>query len=255
MKLTFAKNGIESAPKGYVRIRLTDEARSVRRLVREDGTETIEIGTGKKGELTPRKFITLCRAIVQAAKQFKARKVALQFDRTPELFKNLQNVTPEYVSSIAAQNFEMANFEFNQYKTAPKEGWNTVEEILLFGKSSKSIEEAARKGQLIGQAANHARLLSNTPSSDMVPAQLAKAARDAVKGTSATVQVLTRAQMEKLGMGAVVGVGKGSTHDPVFIILEYKGAAGKPHRAGRQGRDLRFRRHQLEARRRPRDAS
>jgi leucyl aminopeptidase len=53
-----------------------------------------------------------------------------------------------------------------------------------------------------------------------------------VKGLPVTVTTLTTAQMEKLGMGALLGVGKGSTFPPTFTIMEYKGLP-----AGRQGAD------------------
>jgi leucyl aminopeptidase len=228
MNLVFKKGSIDDAPKEYVRIALTDEAKSTKRFIRENGLETLQLGVGKPEEMSARKFIILCRAIVQAAKASKCKNIAIQFDRTPALFKNLQHLTPEQVSQLAAENFEMANFEFNNFKTRPEEGWNSVEEILLYGKSSPSIEKAVEKGQAIGRAVNACRALANTPGGDMTPTMLAKAAKDAVKGLPVKVTVLGQKEMEKEGMGAVLGVAKGSTEAPTFTIMEYKGAAGKP---------------------------
>lgn len=220
MKISFGTT-IEKAPKGFVRVRLTEESPKTRRVVRENGGEWLEIGAGKPDEMNFRKFIILCRSIIRTAKENKYTKVALQFDRTPQLFKNLQSRTPEEISQLAAENFEMANFEFTKYKTAPKEGFTEVKELLLCGKSSKSIEAAARRGQSIGVQVNACRTLVNTPSSDMPPKELGKAA---VKGLPVTVRVLGKKEMEKLGMNAVLAVGKGSGHEPAFIVMEYKGA-------------------------------
>jgi len=227
MKISFGTS-IDSAPKGYVRVRLTEEPRGTKCLVREGAVQWLEIGAGKPGELNQRKFLIFCRSIIQAAKAHKFRKVAIQFDKTPNLFKNLQKISPEDISVRAAENFEMANFEFTSYKTKPKEGFHQVEDLLLCGKSSKSIEAAVRKGQAIGSAVNACRQLSNTPSSDMPPRGLANAARLAAKGLPVKVSVFGRAQMEKMGMGAVVGVGKGSAEEPVFISMQYKGGKGAP---------------------------
>ena len=233
MKITFANGSIDNAPKGYVRIRFVEEDKGVKRLVRESGIDVLEMGVGKlnvKGnEMTRRKFILLCRSIIQTAKQNKFKKIAIQFDAMPQLFAYMvkkEGMTGESGSQIAAENFEMANFEFNTFKTKPKTGWQQVEEIAIYGKSSKSIEAATKKGQTIGQEVNACRELSNTPGGSMTPKDLAEAAKKAVKGLKVTVKTLGRAEIERLGMGLLAGVGAGSTHEPTFTVLTYKG--GKP---------------------------
>jgi len=49
-----------------------------------------------------------------------------------------------------------------------------------------------------------------------------------MKGLPVKVTVLGKKEMQKLGMGALLGVAKGSTEAPTFTILEYKGGKGKP---------------------------
>src|SRR3989338_1069795 len=123
MKITVKKGSIESAPKGYVRISFTEKSKGTKRFIKENGAETLEIGAGKGSEMNLRKFRTLCRAIVNTAKANKIKKIALQFDATPKLCENLKGKAPEEVSQLIAENFEMANFEFNTFKTKPKEGF------------------------------------------------------------------------------------------------------------------------------------
>lgn len=228
MKLNLEKGTTENAPREYVRVRITEESKGTKRLIRERRIETLELGAGKFAELTRRRFLILCRSIIQAAKANKSKKIVVQFDRSSELFKNLQDLAPEHISQLMAENFEMANFEFNTFKTKPKDGWSTVEEILLYGKSSPSIEQAVRKGQEIGRAVNACRTLANTPGGDMTPTSLARAAKEAMKGLPVNVTVLGVKEMKKLGMGAMLGVAKGSTEPPTFTILEYKGGKGAP---------------------------
>ncbi|MEI7719944.1 MAG: leucyl aminopeptidase [bacterium] len=245
MKFNFAYKTLESVPKGYVRVVLTEEARGTKRFVREVGKDgevlSLEIGAGfllsankdKKGgkqdEKAHRKFTLLCRSIVRAAMEQKIKKIAIQFDRTPELFASLQKLTPEAISSRAAQAFEMAGYEHNTFKTKPKDGWHEVEEIALCGASSPSIERAAQRGQMIGQSVNACRELSNTPGGHMTPKVLAEAAKKAAKeagaGSKLSVKVLGQKEIEKLGMGGVLGIAKGSALEPQFIVMEYWGAA------------------------------
>ncbi len=231
MKLTFSPKPISEAPARYVRIRFCEDVPGGKRVVRENGIEYIEIKTGKGSEMNRRKFIILCRSIIQATKANKARKIAVQFDATPELFAGMAtaDLTPEETSKLAATNYEMANFEFTKFKTAPKEGWTVVDEVLLCGATSKSVEAAAKRGQIIGQEVNACRNLANTPGGSMTPKGLAKAAKDAVKGLeTVTVKTYSKAEIEKMGMGLLAGVGSGSSEEPTFTVMEYKGAAGKP---------------------------
>lgn len=228
MNIISKKGDIKNAPKGYVRISFTEKPKGTKRLVKEGGVETLELGVGKYAELNRRKFIILCRSIIQAAKANKFKKVALQFDHTPGLFKNLKEYTREELAQLTAENFEMANFEFTMFKTKPKEGFDTVEEILVYGKSSVGVNKAAEKGQLVGKAVNACRTLANTPGGDMTPTTLAKAAKSAMKGLPVKVKTLGIREMKKLGMGALLGVAKGSTEKPTFTILEYKGGKGSP---------------------------
>lgn len=224
MKIILKKGAPTKASKEYVRIRVTEESKGTKRLVREQGIETLEIGFGKYSEMNRRKFLILCRSVIQIVKTNKCKKIALSFD---DLIASLDlKETPEELAQILAENFEMANFEFNHFKTKPKDGWHTVEEVILF--SDSSIEKALSKGQEIGKAVNECRILANTPGGEITPTTLAKAAKDAMKGLPVKVTILGRKEMEKLGMGALLGVAKGSTEAPTFTILEYKGGKGAP---------------------------
>jgi len=226
MKIAFSTSDIGKAPKGYVRVRLVEEPKGMRRLVREDGIEWLELGTGTRSEMTRRRFVVLVRAVVQAAKQHKARKIALQIDRAP--FPQLDTLPLPEFGSLIAQNLEMANFEFRTYKTRPKDGWSSIEEVLVCGRVPKDMQAGFRRGQAIGQAANACRELANTPGGEMTPRKLAQAAKKAATGLPISVATLGRAQMHKLGMGALLGVAQGSAEEPTFTVMEYKGGAGKP---------------------------
>lgn len=236
MKLNFAYKTLEIAPKTHIKVALTQESIGKNSVIKEGGVVSLEIGAGKPEEMSRRKFVLLCRSIVRAARENKIKKIALQFDRTPEIFKNLREYTPEDISVVAAQNFEMANYEFVTFKTRPKEGWSEVEEIALCGKTSQSIESAAMRGQTIGIEINKCRELCNTPGGDMTPTILAKAAHTAAKasgaGSKINVKILGEKEMAKLGMGAVLGMGRGSSEESKFIVMEYKGAGSPSTRSG-----------------------
>ncbi|HEY9582837.1 MAG TPA: leucyl aminopeptidase family protein [Candidatus Paceibacterota bacterium] len=170
-------------------------------------------------EETVRKQILEVRKIIVDAKTAKQKKVVL----------NIANIGAE-LGELIAREMLLANYEFTSHKTEPKEGWNFVDEVVfvglhsLTGKESQEFKRSVMRGRIIAEEVNKTRELSNTPGGEMTPVVLAQATKDAFKGLPNTkVTVLGKKEMEKLGMGAVLGVAKGSIHEPQFIVAEYWG--------------------------------
>jgi leucyl aminopeptidase len=70
-----------------------------------------------------------------------------------------------------------------------------------------------------------ARELGNLPPNICTPAYLADQARQlATDEAKVSCEVLDTAQMEQLGMGALLGVARGSANKPHLIVLRYHGA-------------------------------
>ncbi len=226
MKFTFTSGPLTKAPKGFTRVRLTEDQKGTRRLVREGSEVYLEIGTGKRSEIALRTFVPLVRSIAQTAKKERVKKIA--FDFPLAVFPKLKSIEAPDLASLIAQNLLMATYEFTTYKTEPKDGFRGVTDVCICGATSKAVQGGFKKGQVIGEEVNACRELANTPGGDMTPKSLAKAAKLAVAGLPVTVLTLGVPEMKKLGMGAILGVGRGSVEAPTFTILEYKGGAGRP---------------------------
>jgi len=182
--------------------------------------KAIQLAIGDTKPLTRRKFVLAMRKAVHFAKANRVKKLAMAW-------KDIRALAPKDMSDrdaaqVAASAFVMADYEHNTYKTKPKDGWSVVDSVAITD-MTKDAKAGVTLGQTIGTAVNECRELTNTPGGDMTPASLADAARKAVDGTAATVKVLRRADMEALGMGAVLAIAKGSAEEPRFIVLEYWG--------------------------------
>ena len=215
MKYTFVNRAPKS--KDTASVVLTDTLKdTITRTAA--GRTVIEIGIGKREDMTRRKLITTIRKVVSLAKSANKKNVALPF--LGFLFPRL-HMLPGELGEMLSVNLEMANFEFVKYKTKPEEGWSTLNEIIVFGKLGSVVEKAIKKGRTIGEAVNGTRMLANTPGGEMTPQILAQSAVAAALGLPITVTVLGMREMEGLGMGAVLGVGRGSDEEPKFIVMEY----------------------------------
>ncbi|MES2203566.1 MAG: leucyl aminopeptidase [Patescibacteria group bacterium] len=207
------------AKKGHIPVRFVEG-----NLSKFTGTR-LDIAYGSATPLVRRKYVLLMRKVVNFAKANKVKNIDINF-------KDLRALAPkswsdEEVGRVAATAFVMADYEHTAYKTKPKDGWNRIDTVAVRNTPAKAKEGGFWVGEQIAGAVNLAREMSNTPGGDMTPTLLAEGARQAVKGTEATVTVLDRAQMEREGMGAVLGIAKGSAEEPKFIIVEYWGTDKK----------------------------
>jgi leucyl aminopeptidase len=85
-------------------------------------------------------------------------------------------------------------------------------------------ESAITRAQVIAEAQNFARDLVNEPANKLTPAALAEAAKEMASENSLDCEVLDQAAMEKLGMGSLLGVARGSSNPPFLIVLRYRPA-------------------------------
>ncbi len=200
-------------------------------LSRFDG-KTLSVGCGDpstllragKTHLTRRKFVLQMRKVISLAKQNKIRSVAVDFKDIKALAP--KDFTDNEAGKITAIAFVMAGYEHNTYKTKAKDAYAGVEIVAVLN-TPEPAKSGGGVGEQVAAAVNAARELSNTPGGDMTPTVLARAAKAAAKtagaGPKLTVKVLGRKEMQKIGMGAVLGVAKGSAEEPQFIVMEYKG--------------------------------
>ena len=178
----------------------------------------ILFGLGERAKWNERKFPLLSRQLIQRAKEEKISE-----------FTTILPETTGFASKIFATNAVMANFEFNAYKTIPKDGWPEVKTVYLAVEESaiSEIKKGIREGIIMGEETNNCRNLANIPGGDMTPQRLAEAARLAGKRIGLRVKILKETEIKRLGMGGILGVSRGSDEKPKFIIMEYRRGPAK----------------------------
>jgi leucyl aminopeptidase len=90
-------------------------------------------------------------------------------------------------------------------------------------------EDALAQGLAIANGVEIAKDLGNLPGNICTPGYLADQARQLAKDHGMAVDVLDRADMEKLGMNTLLSVARGSHEPPKFIVLHHAGGgSAKP---------------------------
>ncbi|MFL5421986.1 MAG: leucyl aminopeptidase [Myxococcales bacterium] len=95
------------------------------------------------------------------------------------------------------------------------------------------LAEAAALGCRIADATCLARDLVNEPAGRVTPKELAAAARQVAKENGLEIEVLGRAQIQRLKMQLFLGVSQGSAEEPQLVRLSYA-PAGKGKRPARE---------------------
>ncbi len=88
----------------------------------------------------------------------------------------------------------------------------------------RPVQEALAEAIASADGADLARRLGNLPANLLTPARLAEEARALARRYRLGLRVLERRDMERLGMGALLAVARGSRQPPKLIVLHHDGA-------------------------------
>ncbi|MGH8173378.1 MAG: leucyl aminopeptidase [Rhodanobacteraceae bacterium] len=126
----------------------------------------------------------------------------------------------------------------------PKEKSKTpqLESIAFAGATDNAASKRAlTQATAISNGVRFARELGNLPPNICNPAYIAAQAKKiADEHAGVTLEVLERDQMEKLGMGSLLGVSQGSANAPKLIVLRWQGAGEKTKPYALVGKGITF---------------
>ncbi|WP_186330819.1 M17 family metallopeptidase [Mycoplasmopsis arginini] len=118
-------------------------------------------------------------------------------------------------------NFSAAKL-FNKKTVYKKENKNNLS--LYLENPQKDLLDYFNKAVILSEAQNWARNLGVTPPNELNSEQLAAIAEKELKQyKNLSVTVLTKKEIEKLGMGLLLSVNRGSVFEPRVVVIEYNG--------------------------------
>lgn len=181
------------------------------------------VGCGKADKLTN---TTFRKIIFAATKALILTRATLVTSYLTELTVGKQSLAWK-VKQIAEATID-GLYRFDHFKSEKEPAINIKEFAIAIPdlKHEEACELALEQGHAIAISMAFTKNLANLPSNLCTPTFLAQQAKSLAKEyRSLSITVLDRKHMEKLGMGALLGVAQGSAEEPKLIALEYKGAA------------------------------
>jgi leucyl aminopeptidase len=231
--LTPAAKRADQAAKGALRKALADLSgkagstlvlRSVGGLAAE---RVLLVGLGERAEFGETAYREAVRGAAAALKDLGAKDAAF--------FLVDMKVGSRHVSwnlRHAALGLREAFYRFDQMKSQKKGPAPALREVVFPLSSVSNLKQALAEAVSTADGVDLARTLGNLPPNVCTPAYLADEARKLAKQYKLGIEVLERADMQKLGMGALLAVANASHNPPKLIVLRYNGAGtGKKPRA------------------------
>jgi len=188
-----------------------------------DTERVLLVGCGPKRSITESNYRKALTAMAEALEGSGARDATCHLTELP-----VNDRDSAWNLRTAVECVSAARYRFDQLKSDQKQAAPRLTTLWLAIKSrrgSAAAERAIATGQAIATGVSLARDLGNLPGNVCTPSHLADTARALKKGRrNVKVTVLEQVDMEKLGMGSLLSVARGSREPPKLITIEYRGA-------------------------------
>ena len=131
---------------------------------------------------------------------------------------------PAEIAANMAYGALLRSYSFEKYRTTRKPNQiPSLQTVTVTTRNDGDARKLYRPMTKIADGVFFTRDLVSEPANVIYPETLAAEAKTLTK-LGVQVQVLGRAQMEKLGMGALLGVAQGSAREPKMAIMRWNGA-------------------------------
>jgi leucyl aminopeptidase len=150
------------------------------------------------------------------------------------------NRTGGEYASAAVEGAILGDFEPDRHKTGSDKK-TLASFAVVCPNGAAALDAAISRGQVLAESQNFTRALANEPANLLTPLKMAAAARQMAQEQGLECEVLERGELERLGMGALLGVAQGSAEPPALIVIRYRPqSAASPAHLGLVGKGVTF---------------
>jgi len=180
----------------------------------KQSTKNVLVGLGKKEKLTSKEIRNIFATAIRSIKNGKYTNISMV----------LPNELLEFAEEIG-QAVELGNYYAAKYKSGKDRiGLHDkqIKKIIFINeKFDKNSQELIKRGMAIGQAVNHVRDLVNGPPNIVSVDFMANLAKSVAVENKYKINILDKPKLEKLKMGALLGVNSGSATGAKMVLMEH----------------------------------
>jgi len=182
------------------------------------------VGLGPEAEFREKAYREAVRTAANALRQSGARDALLCLTEL-----SVPGRAADWAITQAVVITMEALYRFDQMKSKPESAQHALRVVSLKvgGRGGSNAEAALAQGLATAHGMNLARDLGNLPPNVCTPTYLAQEAAALASSHRMKLEVLEQKAMQKLGMGALLAVARGSREPPKLIALSWQGADRK----------------------------
>ncbi|MCO6392761.1 leucyl aminopeptidase [Aliihoeflea aestuarii] len=180
----------------------------------------VVLGAGKPSALDESGWLKLGGAVQAAARKAKRVTVVLDIDSVEASAEDAARI---------AMGILLRAYNFDKYKTRKDDnGDDSPKEtaFVIACADPQAAKKAFAELEAIAGGVLLARDLVNEPANILGPVEFAAKAKELEK-LGVEVEILEAADMEKLGMGALLGVAQGSERPAKLVVMQWNGGKAK----------------------------
>jgi len=244
-KLSDAADALDKAAHGQIRelLRSGDmdgKMGSTRLLYRVPGVaaeRVLLVGLGREKDFGEKQYRDCARAALAAVQETGARDACLYFAELQVPGRDAAWKARQLVLAAAD-----VTYRFDRMKSKKAEETSLVHVAISAAskRDAAALERGMREGSAIAAGMTLARDLGNLPANVCTPTYLADTSVKLGHEWKLAVEVLEQKDMEKLRMGSLLSVTRGSHQPPKFVILRYSGASSKDRPVVLVGKGITF---------------
>jgi len=192
-------------------------------------------GLGKRQDFTVDRIRGVTGEFCRVLRKLNCHKIATILHGT-----GIGGIEPEASAEAITEGAFLGLYSFTRYK---KPEYEDIDKVVIAVREEEKIpvlESAIGKGKIVARATNLARDMVNEPANYMTPSRMAEAATEIASKHNLEFKVFNREDMETMGMGALLGVAKGSNQPPKLITLSYEGDENSEKAMGFLGKGITF---------------
>jgi leucyl aminopeptidase len=169
------------------------------------------------GRSVRRLAVWLPEGLVGANEPVDPERVRPATDIGPRVDLDLPGLVELVSRGVVEGSHEPSAIYREEVDSAPPE----LEQLIIVapGGDASALRKAAERGRIIGEGANHARVLAQRASNDVSPEVLADEATTLGRRHGLKIEVISADRAREMGLNLFLAVGRGSDNPPRFIVM------------------------------------